>query len=308
MKLKKVLALLMCLVFAAAVLTGCGGGEEEFEDRSEELDMMVFTDGVLKAVFLDGECFIDTAEGEAIGQGVYVWNGEIGAIYGDNVDVTFTIEDGTLVLEDTDGGIYNLPYADDAIIDDEDDEPAADASVLENTSWWLEDLQYTFLPGGVLQAYNTYKDMGAEGIYTFDPANMTGTVTIEGEYQDFLYRDGQVIIIDGLGDEYPLNPMGAGGLEDDGAEQPGFMNREFYYDTVKVTFGGNNLVNVMYDGSPDFMTGTFEWDPSTEIGFVSMEDGTVFRFAWDGDDMFVYDDEDTEYWMDAEPDQGRFED
>ena len=319
MKLKKLLAVLLCLTFAMAVLTGCGGDEKpaesiyEAEDLSANLDLMVYSDGELKVAFVDGVCYIDVIIDdetmEAVDMGPYTWDGDFGTIEGDANYLTFTIDDGVLVMEDTDENIYALPAMEDISYEEDTDD---NVSLIENTTWWLEDLEYTFLPGGVLQAHNNYSDMSAEGIYTWNPDNMSGTVTIEGEYQDFLYRDGRVIIIDGLGDEYPLNPMsgngaGAGGVNDDGMGDPGFYNRSFYYENMELAFTSDGRTALSYAGDDDFEIGHFDWDPHSEYGMIEFSNGLTIKFAWDGDDMFIYDEDGEEYWMDDEPDPEYFD-
>ena len=316
MKLRKILALLMCLTFAAAVLTGCGGEEPmpestsesvyEAEDQSADLEGMYFSDGVLMAEFADGVCVItSTDDGSVTEQGAYTWDGMVGDIDGEYGYIIFTIEDGVLVLEAEDESIYTLPAVE-STGEEEDN-----ISLIQACTWGLDELQYTFMPDGVLHAYNSYNDMALDGSYTWNPKTMSGVVTIDGGDQRFCYRDDHVVMIDDVDHEYHLSPVDPAaaqdGLDADGLSKDEFVNESFYYESVELTFVDAERAVFCMAGEEDFMIGHFDFDENTGDGVIHVE-GAEIRFAWDGEDMFLYSDDGEEFWMDEEPDPEYFPD
>ena len=308
MKLRKILALLMCLVFAMAVMTGCGGSDDvvpETEDLSAELNDMFFTDEVLIAGFDEGLCVIADAEnGEPINQGTFTWDGEVGTIDGDAGFVTFTIEEGDLVMEDADGGIYVLPYVDGMgdIVDDnsgssdvsfeEGDEN--NVTLIQQDTWGLGNLEYTFMPGGILYAYNTDSEMSFEGSYTWDAHTLTGVLEIEGDDRDFYYADREVVVIDDVGDEYHMTSVGPavgmGGISDDGRGSDEGPVGVYYLAEVQITFNDDGSVVYCMAGEDEYLTGYYELGMG-DFGTLYITDGEggegSMDFEWDGEDVYV---------------------
>ena len=306
---KRILALMLCLAFAAVLMTGCGGGDEEppestvTPNNSEELDLS----GDLAGTFWHGPegCITFDGNGMAVinyyyetdptNSGPFTWNGEVGTVEGDRFFATFFIEDDTMqVMDDRD---HRLQLTKDSSYIPTDDA----LTTIQATTWVRDELEYTFHTDGSFTAYNSYSDMTFEGSYNWDAMEASGMISMDGDEQLFLFEDGCVVVVDDEDTHYPMDPGtptgNAGGLGDDGRDPNegglgddgrGQNEYHFYFHNISVSFFGDGSVLFFDAETGSTMEGTLEWGAG-ESGYVHTENGSDMYFEFVGNDFYMED-------------------